>query len=149
MNPMLELRFLRNEPSKIWVVASNEFFSGAAEQYINANEVESLRDGLTGFPESLNDETTLEAGKNESSCGYCKLRFYCFDSVGHTAVRVTLANELAGNEKSDNKNFASFKIQFEANELDIFISSLSKALANGEGTATLKGIRRLTENVSR
>jgi hypothetical protein len=149
MNPKLELRFLRSEPSKIWLVASNESFAGAAEQYINENEVEALRAGLTNFPKSINDEATLEAGKNESAYGYCKLRFYCFDSVGHTAVQVSLANEIAGNEMSDNRNFASFKIQFETSELDIFVASLSKALEVGEGIATLKGIRRYTENVSR
>lgn len=149
MNPQLELRFLQSDPSKIWLVASNESFAGAAEQYINENEVEALLAGLADFPKSLNDEVTLEVGKNESAYGYCKLRFYCFDAVGHTAIQVSLANEIAGNEKPDNRNFASFKIQFEANELDIFVVSLSKALAVGEGTATLKGIRRCTENVSR
>jgi len=149
MNPQLELRFLRSDPSKIWLVASNESFAGAAEQYIDEDEVEALRASLTDFPKSLTDEATLEAGKNEPAYGYCKLRFYCFDSLGHTAVQVSLANEIAGNEKPDNRNFASFKMHFEANELDIFIASLSRALAAGEGTATLKGIRRYTEYVSR
>ncbi len=149
MNPQLELQFLRSDPSKIWLVASNDSFAGAAEQYINEDEVKTLRDNLTNFPKIPDDEVILEVGKNETAYGYCKLRFYCFDSLGHTAVQVSLANEIAGNEKSDNRNFASFKLQFEAHELDIFVDSLSKALEAGEGNATLKGTRRFTENVSR
>ena len=147
MNPQLELRFLRSEPSKIWIAASNDTFAGAAEQYINGIEIEALRDKLSGFPVTVEDEAILEAGKNEMTHGYCKLRFYCFDTIGHTAVQVSLADEIAGNEKPDNRNFASFKIQFEANELDHFVASLRKAIAAGEGTAILKGVRRFTENV--
>ena len=149
MNPQLELQYLRSDPSKIWLVASNESFAGAAEQYINEDKVEALWDNLTKFPKTPGDEVILEAGKNETAYGYCKLRFYCIDSLGHTAVQVSLANEIAGNEKSDNRNFAPFKVQFEAHELDIFVASLTKALESGEGTATLKGIRRFTENISR
>ncbi len=149
MNPQLELQYLRSDPPKIWLVASNESFAGATEQYINENKIKTLRDDLTNFPKTLDDEVLLEAGKSETNYGYCKLRFYCFDSLGHTAVQVSLENEIAGNEKSDNRNFASFKLQFEAHELDIFIGSLSKALEAGEGYATLKGTRRFTENVSR
>ena len=148
MNPQLELRFLRGDPSKIWIVASNESFAGAAEQYINEVEIESLRDELSGFPITAEDEVILEAGKNDITHGYCELRFYCFDKVGHTAVQVSLANEIAGNEKSDNRNFASFKIQFEASGLDHFVVSLTGAIAAGEGTSILKGVKRFTENVS-
>jgi hypothetical protein len=147
MEPYLELTFRKNDPSKIWVRGANENFAGAAEQYINDEEINLLAENLKAFPSSTEATVTFEAGKNESTHGYCKLHFYCFDSTGHTAVQISLANELASNEDEDNRCMVVLKLQFEPVELDRFVSTLNEAINNGGGVATLKGVRRFTENV--
>lgn len=147
MEPRLEIKFLRDEPSKIWVKACNESFAGETEQYINAKWLQILSEQLAGFPNSNLDEVIFEVGEEGSTNGYCKFKFYCFDSAGHAAVLVSVSNELAGNVSSDNLYSASFKIQFEASSLDSFTSSLNRALIAGEGTSMLKGINAYTQNI--
>ncbi len=147
MEPYLELEFRKNDPSKIWVKGANENFAGAAEQYINDEEINLFAKNLKVFPSSTEATVTFEAGKDEPAHGYCKLHFYCFDSSGHTAVQISLANELASNENEDNWCKVVLKMQFEPVELDKFVSTLSEAINIGSGVATLKGVRRFTENV--
>jgi hypothetical protein len=52
MEPRLDIDFLRDEPSKIWVKACNEGFAGETEQYINSQCLEELSEQLSGFPKS-------------------------------------------------------------------------------------------------
>ena len=147
MKSILELRYYASDTQKIWIFASNGQFSGAMEEYINEGSLEGLCDSLSKFPSNLSDEVIFKAGKENSRSGYCYLKFYCFDSAGHTAVRVQLNNDVASNQSFDNQNFANFKIQFEVSALDIFVSSLKKAIKNGEGVAELEGIEPYTQNI--
>ncbi|MBU0913156.1 MAG: hypothetical protein KKF22_11505 [Gammaproteobacteria bacterium] len=139
MQPRLEIEFLRSDPSKIWVKACNEGFAGETEQYINDKLLQDLTEQLSGFPKSNLDEVVFEVGENGSPCGHCILKFFCFDSVGHTAVLVSVSN--------DNSCVAKFTLHFEALFLDIFISSLKSAIEIGKGKSELKGINAYTQNV--
>ncbi|MGJ8694672.1 MAG: hypothetical protein ACSHW0_19615 [Thalassotalea sp.] len=139
MQPRLEIEFLRDDPSKIWVKACNESFAGETEQYINAQSLQDLAEKLSGFPRSNSDEVVFEIGEEGEKYGYCLLKFYCFDSAGHTAVLVSVAN--------DNSCIAKFTVQFEALALDMFISSMKSAIEIGKGTSELKGINAYTQNI--
>lgn len=139
MQPRLEIEFLRNDPSKIWVKACNETFAGETEQYINAQMLEKLAEQLSAFPQSNSDEVTFKVGEVDSAYGHCELKFHCFDSAGHTAVLVTLSNESAC--------AAKFIVQFEALSLDTFVSSIKLALKSGSGVSELIGIKPYTQNV--
>tara|TARA_R110001583_G_scaffold142695_1_gene294876 strand:- start:210 stop:629 length:420 start_codon:yes stop_codon:yes gene_type:complete len=139
MQPRLEIEFLRDDPSKIWLKACNEGFAGETEQYVNARLLQELAEQLSGFPKSNADEVVFEIGKEGSKYGYCMLKFYCFDSAGHTAVLVSVLD--------DNSNNAKFTVQFEALSLDMFVSSMKSAIEIGKGTSELKGINAYTQNI--
>ncbi|WP_210560392.1 hypothetical protein [Psychrosphaera aestuarii] len=139
MQPRLILEFLHSDPSKIWVNACNNSFAGETEQYINDQMLEVLSEQLTNFPKSVSDEVTLKAGDACSTHGYCELKFHCFDSTGHTAVLISVAD--------DNENVAKFTVQFEASSLDGFVSSIKLALKSGSGVSELIGIKPYTQNV--
>jgi len=139
MESRLEIEFLRNEPSKIWVKASNETFAGETEQYINAQMLEKLAEQLSAFPKSNSDEVTFEVGDVDSTYGHCELKFHCFDSAGHTAVLVSVSN--------DSACVAKFTVQFEALSLDAFVSSIKFSLNSGSGVSELIGIKPYTQNV--
>ena len=147
MEPRLELNFLGGDPSKICLKACNEGFAGETEQYINEKWLQVLIEQLYGFPKSSSDEVVFEVGEEGSTNGHCRLTFYCFDSAGHTAVIVSASNGIAGNVSSDNLCTAKFKVQFEASSLDIFTSSIKRALEMGKGICKLKGINAYTQNI--
>ena len=148
MEPKLELEYLKSDPSKIWITANNSSFAGAMEENLNENDLETLAIELNDFPTSNKSEVLFEVGSKESPHGYCKLRFYCFDSAGHTAVIVTLANSIASNVTDDNRCFVTMKMQFEANALDAFRSSIVSGLKSGKGKATLQGVNAYTQNIN-
>jgi len=139
MQPRLEIEFLRDDPSKIWVKACNESFAGETEQYINAQILEKLTKQLSAFPQSNSDEVIFKVGDVDSAFGHCELKFQCFDSAGHTAVQVSVSN--------DNACFGKFTVQFEALSLDAFLSSIKFALKSGSGVSELIGIKPYTQNV--
>lgn len=147
MDPKLEIEYLESDPSKIWVTANNSVFAGGMDVYINENTLRTLAAELEEFPRSSNAEIVYEAGSEESPYGYCGLRFYCFDSAGHTAVIVKLINEIASNVPDDNRCQVVMKLQFEAISLDSFKNSLIHALKAGKGKATLRGIYAYTQNI--
>ena len=139
MQSRLEIEFLRGDPSKILVKASNEGFAGETEAYINDQLLQELAEQLSGFPKSNSDEVVFGFGDEDSKYGYCMLKFYCFDSIGHTVVSVSVSN--------DNSCIAKFTVQFEALSLDMFVSSIKLALESGSGVSELIGIKPYTQNV--
>ncbi len=139
MKPRLELKFLYSDPSKIWVKASSESFAGETELYFNSEKLEVLVEELASFPSSISDEVVFEIGEKESRFGYCNLKFYCYDSWGHTAVLVSVSDE--------DLCSAHFKVQFELAALDKFNSSLRSALNSGKGIVKLEGINAYTQNI--
>lgn len=147
MEPKLEIEYLESNPSKIWVTANNSSFAGTMEGYLNKKTLHKLVNDLEGFPDSAQSEAIFELGSKEAPYAYCSLRFYCFDSVGHTAVIVTIANDIASNETEDNRCFVTMKLQFEATALDSFRASLLSRLEAGKGKAILEGIDAYTHNI--
>ena len=147
MEPKLEIEYLESDPSKIWVNANNSTFAGATEDYLNEKYLSKLVDELDGFPETMQSEVLFELGKESGRHSYCKLHFYCCNSIGHSAVIVTLANDLASNESEDNRCLAKLKLQFEASALDTFRASLLAGLKSGKGKATLMGISEYTQYI--
>ncbi|ATD10075.1 hypothetical protein SIO17_23285 [Pseudoalteromonas piscicida] len=139
MQPRLEIEFLRDDPAKIWVKASNETFAGETEHYINAQMLEKLAEQLSLFPQSNSDKVTFKVGDIDSHYGHCELKFHCFDSAGHTAVLVSVSNDRAC--------IAKFVVQFEALSLDAFVASMKLALKSGSGVSELIGIKPYTQNV--
>ncbi|MGY0403819.1 hypothetical protein [Pseudoalteromonas sp. PAR1] len=139
MQPRLELEFLQDDPSKIWVKACNERFAGETEQYFNAQSLRDLAENLSSFPKSNSDEIIFEVGEVGSSYGHCFLKFYCIDSAGHTAVFISVSD--------GESNSAKFTVQFEVLSLDMFVSSINFALKSGNGVSELIGINAYTQNI--
>ena len=143
MIPRLSLRYYESEPSKLWVSASDGVFAGSTEDYINKDSLEALAEELEQFPKTIQSESIFESSARDKRFGYIMLRFYCFDSIGHTAVQVTLDSNQSGSERTT----VSLKMQFEANSLDSFLHQLRNSLCKGEGECHLEGISPYTQNI--
>lgn len=137
MEAFIEIEFVNGEPSKIRVKASNGYYSGFTEDYINANWLIAMMEELKGFPKKTDSTVTFESepGKKEDANLYFK--FYCKDDFGHTGIRVCMKEGIYASSSEDE---ARFIINYEAAALDNFIKSLSHVINNGHGTATLQGV---------
>ncbi len=147
MTPYLNLEFIKGEPSKVWITANNNEFSGTTEDYINENRITELIKSLKDFPTSSESEVIFEAGKKEIGYSYIKLRFYCTDEICHTALQATLYSDIASNQPIEDRCNVTLKMQFEAYYLDEFRQQLENAIASGKGTAILEGIKPYTQNI--
>jgi hypothetical protein len=147
MFPKLELTYARSDTTKIVVKANNANFAGETELYAHPSKFALLAEELNGFPNSIEHEVVFEVSNKESGYGHCCLKFYCFDKIGHTALHVSLSTEASNHGNKKGYSCADFKIHFEASELDVFVSSLQKALDAGHGTSKLMGINEYTQNI--
>lgn len=137
MESYLEIEYIKGEPSKIRVKASNGYYSGNTDTYINSDCLIKLAKELINFPSNTGSVVIFESelGKNEESDLY--LKFYCVDNSGHTAIRVCMKTGIYTSNFTDE---AKFIICYEAAELDRFINSLKHIINSNHGVATLKGI---------
>ncbi len=147
MTPQLEFEYIENDAPKIWVKTSNGLFAGEMKEYISPKRLIDLAAELEGFPNGF-EKMIFEIGKNEIPYAHCALKFYCFDSIKHTAVMISLSNGLDSNVKEDNRCQTTFKLQFEAATLDSFRTQLASAIKNGKGKAVLIGINAYTQNIN-
>ena len=51
--PELEIEFYSGEPSKLYIKASNGYFSGCTETYINENWLSKMASELKAFPKNI------------------------------------------------------------------------------------------------
>ena len=137
MESYLEIEYIKGEPSKINVKASNGLYSGYTETYINIDRLSKLGNELRGFPTNTDAIITFESdlGKNDES--YLYLKFYCKNNLGKTAVKVSMKAGIHSSNKSDE---AKFTINYEVVELDKFVKKLEHINRNKSGIITLVGL---------
>jgi hypothetical protein len=145
MKPRLTIRVTGQDPDLVGieVEAQNECFSGTAHTYIGHGELVRLARDLAGFPKARTDLLKVSGGASGgSSWGYFAASFYCYDSVGHTAVRVVLEPKLATYHRAEEIDRLELEIHFEPLQVDIFCEQLRLLTASWMGQATLEGLVR-------
>ena len=137
MDAYLEIEFYSGEPSKLYIKASNGYFSGCTETYINESWLSKMASELKEFPKEIDSVVEFESNKGEKDNSNIYLKFYCIDKTGHTALNVSMKTE---NNSINNRDEAKFILHFEAAELDKFSISLENTVKNGNGSVCLTGL---------
>lgn len=119
--------------------ASNGAFSGATRVYADRESLRTFVEALKGFPKHCNDELTLEAGES-GGYSYLSLRFYCYNSVGHSALQVRIVSNDQDHSRAEGKSIAEFEIRTEPSLIDLFHQQLIKVVDKEEGEASLQGL---------
>ena len=120
MNAFLEIEFVRDEPSKIRVRASNGRFSGFSETYTNAAWLESFCKELSAFPSTEERDVEFESSRGKGESADCYLKVFLSDELGHVEVFVALKE---GVYSGDNPDKAKFTVRCEMASIDNFVTS--------------------------
>jgi hypothetical protein len=115
------------------VRASNGEFTAQAEMYVDLNSCRDMASVLRGFPTDKTDfrEFALGTFKKDHAGGGARVRFWCLDSVGHSAVQVHIRNDGRRNGRTEAE--AAFDIPVEPAAVDSFVEQLEKMSAVGDG----------------
>ena len=138
MESELEIEYVIDEPTKIFVKASNGYFSGYTEDYINAKWLVSLADELVGFPKNLESEVNFYSSPTDPENSILSLHFYCHDNKGHTSAKVRIRGTKNNKLSSE---LAAFEMQFEVSALDRFVQNILSIPLRGTGKLKLTGIK--------
>ena len=120
------------------VTACNERYFGITEVYNDFEDLLNFAKSLKKFPKSVDSELEYKAG-DKMSYAFFSMRFYCVDSVGHTAVQVEIEENVGTEYRPEEKCKLSLEIRFEPSAIDSFQSELVALAKKGEGKAILKG----------
>lgn len=138
MESELEIEYVIGEPSRLFVKASNGYFSGYTESYININLLVSLVNELVDFPKTLKPEVAFLSSPSDAKNSDLSLRFYCRDNIGHTSVMVGIRDSTNISSPIEQ---ATFELQFEAVALDSFIQSAKNISSRNRGKLKLHGVK--------
>jgi len=138
MESILEIEYIVGEPTKIFVKASNGYFSGYTEDYINIKWLIALANELNGFPKSLDSEVSFMSSPSGTEDSSLTLKFYCRNNKGHTSVLIGIRGET---KQGMPMAYSTFELQYEVAALDSFIKSLESASSKGQGVARLLGVK--------
>jgi len=138
MEEYLEIEFFKGSPSKIYIKASNGFYSGYTDTYTNDDWISCLAEELRSFPNDSGSIVIFESekGKGEESDLY--LEFYTTSNTGRTEVRICMK---AGTYAANNPDEAKFKLKFELSALDKFVNSLEHMVKIENGKSILVGVK--------
>jgi hypothetical protein len=154
----LEIIYHDEHLLEIRVSATNGRYSGVTSVYLNEDGQQLIDFGnqLKGFPERIGQVEEIEFGFTqkyreefqklkeltppiEPAIAYVGFRFYCIDSLGHTAVFVNLQEEV-WSKRAEAIGKVTFEMRFEPAQLDKFAEELVELGKKKEGMATLLGI---------
>jgi len=122
------------------IAASSERFSGSARIYAGLTILSEFADAMAGFPSSSSDRRAYEFGVRDPKVagGFISLAFHCLDGAGHAAVTVAVEDDPHFHAEAS----ATFSFEFEAVELDRFLTALRKVERAKDGHATLVARKR-------
>jgi len=149
MDSFISLEIIWQDPDmvEILIKSSNRKFYGETEVYTTYQELASFASSLKGFPNSVNDKVTFNAGEKESYA-FSALNIYCFSASGHTAALIELEANIASNQRKEEKHKIQMEVQFESQSLDSFQQKLTSMIQNKSGNAVLHCIQPFTQNIA-
>jgi hypothetical protein len=120
------------------ISAWNGSFGGAADIYVDADQLKEAASDLQKFPRDLSDVREITFGEfgPKSAGGATSMRFYCADRAGHTYVD----SKIESSHDSDGTAQSVFMtVAVEPAALDSFVEELRQLGADQAGQAFLKG----------
>ena len=140
LEPKLELEIIWKDEHmvELRVVANNGRYLGTTEVYETGSYISEFSQNLGGFPKTLDEKIIFEAGEKDSYA-YFSMRFYCIDSVGHTAVQIQLEENVGTEYRPEEKDKLTMEMLFEPGALDQFKEQLFKMGSSEQGKAVLIG----------
>ncbi|MET1256815.1 hypothetical protein [Aliikangiella maris] len=124
MENFLEIEYINDNPSKIRVKASNGYYAGFCETYINRNWFRTFSEKLKRFPHEVS-EVVFESEPGLGEKATCYIKVYLKDKLGHVNLCVALKYGVHSYEAIGESKFI---IDCELSQLDSFSKSLDKAL---------------------
>ncbi len=123
----------------IEIHASNGRFSGATIIRIGIDQLTEFANEIAGFPISPHDTRNYEFGTSDicNVRGYCKLRFYCIDLVGHAMVDLEFLDDPDWYPRYTSGASARFSISTLAADLDRFVNHLRSIEKIQSGEASI------------
>ncbi|MCU7921741.1 MAG: hypothetical protein KZQ88_03495 [Candidatus Thiodiazotropha sp. (ex Dulcina madagascariensis)] len=145
MDSFISIEIIWQDPDmvEILVKASNGKFYGETEVYTTYPDLVTFASSLEGFPPSVNDKVTYNAGEKDSY-SFASIIIYCFTASGHTAALVEIEANIASNQRKEEKHQTKMEVQFEIQSLDSFRHKLVSLITNKSGIAVLHGIQPYT-----
>lgn len=118
--------------------ASNGVFAGQAQVYANSDVLARCALELKGFPSSQSDVREFEFGSFDAAHagGGARFRFFCLDSVGHSAVEVSLRTD--PKTEGGVSDTVALHILIEAAAMDSFVGQLERMEPMGGNAAILE-----------
>ncbi len=120
----------------IEIFASSARFSGATRVFSGYEHFKEFAEVITGFPTSLTDQRSYVFGTKEKGFagGYCALRFFCRDRVGHAVMDV----ELEDDDVMYPEASVRFIISVLPSSIDEFVRRLRQVQETWSGEASLE-----------
>jgi hypothetical protein len=125
---------------QIGIAASNGAFSGATKLYLalHSPELKVLAARLSGFPTSIDQVINFDLGITDQEQPAVRLKFYCRDRAGHTAVDIAIRRSVFDDPKPKYPpENASFTLYFVPAGLDRFVDELIALIQEDDGAAIL------------
>jgi hypothetical protein len=136
----IQVTYADEDLVEIRVSAWNGMFGGAAEIYVNLDELEQIAGKLKGFPETIADSREIVVGelgsRSPSEDGGLRMFFYCRDSSGHAYVDLRIESYSLSKRKVQ---FVTCFLPIEAAAVDSFVEELARIGAERAGQAFLRG----------
>lgn len=123
---------------ELCITASNGEYSGRAKVYFAHGDIAALAEALRGFPKTASQVETFAGGTDRMA--RAKLVFRCLDQLGHTAVRISLADFAFQYEQPPIMNEVELELRFDPSALDVFWRELEAVVKRTRNRAVLRGI---------
>jgi hypothetical protein len=134
----IEVVWEDSDLEKLLISASNGRYSGIAQVYFGRGDIKDLADRIRGFPQAVSQEVIFSGGAEDSD-GFARLVFSCVDGVGHTIVKVSLAEVFQEYARPTMRGRVELELLFEPLALDEFARDLQQMARRKVTRALLRG----------
>jgi hypothetical protein len=133
----LEVVWTDEQLIELLASASNGRFCGTTKVYTTGEHLLEIAESLKGFPRKVTDVLTFAFGES-GSYSFLSLRFYCVNGVGHTAVQITMEENIThGSSVIEEEHKASFELRYDAGLINQFQQALRRMAQVRDGYVSL------------
>lgn len=132
----LEIIWKDDDMVELQAFASNGRYSGTTEIYTTSEHLLELANSIQGFPKRVEDAVEFRAGETDSYA-FLSLRFYCIDGAGHTAVLVSMEENVPNDFRPAEKDRVCLELEYEPGCIDQFQKDIFQMALNKTGFALL------------
>jgi hypothetical protein len=132
----LEIIWKDDDMVELRAFASNGRYCGTTEVYTTAQELIELATRVEGFPKKVDDVVEFRAGAKQGYA-FLDLIFNCVDGSGHTALLVSMEENVPTFHRPAEKHEVRLELRCEPGSIDQFQKDLLEMGATRTGSASL------------